>query len=101
MKDIHSHIRDLRRPKLLVSAARHGVDSYTRNIHLAQYITIDPLPGPGVALMQLFDIEREMNDARLMKSGAYAPSQHIDILVAIMAEAHIFHASNQPKLVCS
>jgi hypothetical protein len=49
--------------------------------------------------MKLFDIEREMNDARLSKTGTYVPSRHIDVLVAIMAEAQLLRASRQPRLV--
>jgi hypothetical protein len=101
MKDINSHINDLRRPKLLVRAARHGIDTYNRTVHLARFIDLHPLPGPGVALMKLFDSEREMNEARLAKSSTYVPSQHISILTAIMAETHLMRASTQPRLVFS
>lgn len=99
MKDINSHINALKRPKLLVSAARHGIDAYDRTIHLARYIATSPLPGPGPALMQLFEIERELNTARREKRGSYAPSHHVDILVAIMAEPQLWRASHQPRLV--
>jgi len=101
MQDISSYINDLKRPKLLVNAARHGTDSYNRNIHLGRYIEIVPLPGPGAALMQLFEIEREMNAARREKRGSYAPSNHIDVLVAIMAEAQLWRATHQPRLIHS
>jgi hypothetical protein len=101
MKDINSHINALKRPKLLVSAARHGIDTYDRTIHLARYIAIHPLSGPGAALMHLFEIENEMNTARREKRGNYAPSNHIDVLVAIMAEAQLWRASHQPRLVFS
>jgi hypothetical protein len=100
LKDLFSYINDLRRPKLLVRAARHGVESYNRRPHLGRYLASEPLPNPGSALMQLFEIEREMNDARLAKSGTYAPARHIDVLVAIMAEAQTLQASHQPRLVC-
>lgn len=99
MKDIGTHINELRRPKLLVRAALHGVETYDRVKHLTRYMPVDPAPGPGVALMKLFEFEREMNDARLAKTGTYVPSQHIDVLVAIMAEAQLWHASRQPRLV--
>lgn len=99
MKDINSYINDLRRPKLLVHAARHSLAGYDRTTHLARYMPIDPVPGPGVALMKLFDLEREMNDTRLAKTGTYIPSRHIDILVAIMSESQLLRATSQPRLV--
>ena len=99
MKDINSYINDLKRPSLLVRAARHGIDSYDRNRHLGKYVDLTPLPGPGVALMKLFEIEREQNTARKLKSGTYAPADHINMLVAIMAEAQLWRASRQPRLV--
>lgn len=99
MKDINSHINHLRRPALLVRAAKHGVDFYDRNTHLRKYIAQDPYPGPGAVLMKLFEIEREQNDARREKRGDYAPSEHVDVLVAIMGEAQLYRASHQPYLV--
>lgn len=101
MKDINSHINALKRPALLVRAARHGAETYHRNAHLSRYIDLDPLPGPGVALMQLFEIEKEMNAARRLKTGTYTPSNHIDVLAAIIAEAQLWRASHQPGLVFS
>lgn len=101
MKDISSHIRDLKRPTLLVSAARHGIATYSRTTHLARYLEISPLPGPGVALMQLFEIEGDLDQARRTKRGDYTPSAHVDVLVAIMAEIQLWSASRQPKLVFS
>jgi len=99
MRDINSHINALKRPPLLVRAARFGVETYQRQAHLTKYIALDPLPGPGVALMHLFEIEKEHNAARLQRSGDYTPALHIDVLVAIMAEAQLWRASTQPKLV--
>lgn len=99
MKDINSHINDLRRPKMLVRAARHGMDSYRRGVHLKRYISITPLPSPSVAIMQLLDIEKEINTERLSSAGTYAPARHIDVLVAIMAEAQLMRATQHPRLV--
>ena len=98
MKDINSHINALKRPALLVRAARHGAETYNRQAHLNKYIDLDPLPGPSVVLMQLFDIEKEINHARIHKNGTYTPSKHIDVLVAIMAEAQLWRATHQPGL---
>ena len=101
MLDIHSRINNLRRPNLLVRAARFGVDAYNRTVLLARYLSVDPAPSPASVLMQLFEIERDMNNARLAKAGRYQVSRHIDVLVAIMAEAQLLRAASQPRLVAS
>ncbi len=99
MKDIYSRINALRRPNLLVRAARFGLDDYNRTTHLARYMSVEPVPSPAAALIQLFDFEKEMNDARCAKTGLYLAARHIDILVAIMAEAQLMRASSQLRLV--
>ena len=95
MRDIFSLIHELKRPPLLVRAARFGLDDYQRAQHLRRALQSDDLPGPGAAVMRLLDIERDLNDARLSRSGAYSVARHVDVLIAVMAEANLMKMARQ------
>lgn len=93
MQDIQSFISQLKRPKLLVRAARFGQDDYRRDRDLRRLLKIDRLPRPGAALMALSEIEADMNDRRIKKAATYVLATHIDALTAIMAEARLYEAT--------
>ncbi|MEL6640889.1 MAG: DUF6477 family protein [Pseudomonadota bacterium] len=95
MKDINSQVMDLKRPKILVRAARFGLDDYMRERHLKRCLKKENLPSPGQALIALLDIEKQLNSDRATKSGGYQVAKHIDVLVAIMAEAQLFRAAHR------
>ena len=101
MQDIHSQIMMLKRPQLLVRAARFGMDDYVRERHLKRILGADTLPGPGAVIMHLLEVEREANDARVAKSGDYSVARHVDVLVAIMSEAQVLRATSTPRLVAN
>lgn len=90
MRDILSQAIGLKRPKILVRAARFGLDDYRRDTHLRRCLRRDDAPTPGQALIALLDIEKQLNSERATNTGGYQPARHIDILVAIMAEAQLF-----------
>jgi len=87
MLDIQSLLSKLKRPKLLVRAARYGIDDYRRETDLLRTLDKHTLPGPGDALMQLIGIEEEFNAQRINKDATYSIARHIDALTAIMSEA--------------
>lgn len=87
MQDIHSMIRALKRPKLLVQAARFGVDDYNRDQHLRRIFKTDLLPRPAAAAVKLLDLESEMNDQRRIRSANYSPARHLQVMIALLAEA--------------
>ncbi|SHJ24704.1 hypothetical protein SAMN05444000_106124 [Shimia gijangensis] len=93
MKDILSLLKDLRRPRLLIRAARHGVDEYQREQHLKRHLGYGRLPKNGAALMQLVEKERAMNDQRRSGDAGYSIVHHVDILIAIMGEARLLRTS--------
>ena len=53
MLDIQTRIAQLRRPNLLIKAARFGIDDYTRNTHLRRVLQSEPPVKPAAALVQL------------------------------------------------
>ena len=96
MLDISARIAQLRRPKLLIKAARFGLDDYVRNMHLRRILKTDSIPRPAPALMQLLDIESSLNTARIEKQTTYSVARHVDVMIALMAEAQILRATSRP-----
>ncbi len=92
MQDIQTRLRQLRRPKLLTKAARFGLDEYVRSIHLRRALQSDHLPKPALAVIQLLDIESGLNAERKEKRATYSAARHVEILVALLAEAQTLSA---------
>jgi len=93
MLDLHSRIATLKRPTLLARAARFGVDDYRRTVHLHRILKCDALPRHGAAIMQLLEIESEIDALRKDGSASYRPARHVEVLIAIMGEAHLMRAT--------
>jgi hypothetical protein len=96
MLDIATRIARLRRPKLLVNAARFGLDDYVRSQHLKRLLKTEILPRPVPAVMQLLDIESIMDEARKTKQATYSVACHVEVLIALMAETQNLRASSYP-----
>ena len=93
MLDLHTRIATLKRPALLARAARFGVDDYRRTVHLRRILQCEALPGHGAAIMQLLEIETEIETLRTDGSASYRPARHVEVLIAIMGEAHLLRAT--------
>ncbi|WP_458790559.1 DUF6477 family protein [Yoonia sp. MH D7] len=96
MLDISARIAQLRRPRLLINAARFGLDDYVRDQHLKRILKTDIIPRPAPAVMQLLDIEYAMNGARVEKQATYSVACHVEVMIALMAEAQILRATSRP-----
>ncbi|KUF12360.1 DUF6477 family protein [Pseudoponticoccus marisrubri] len=95
MKDILGILSDLRRPRLLIRAARIGAQDYCRDAHLNRLLGYGSLPRPGAALMQLVELESEMNAHRQRQSATYSVSRHVALLTAMMGEARLLRETRQ------
>lgn len=93
MQDILSVIAAIRRPRILIRAARIGVADYRRSVHLQRHLGIAPLPNSGAALVELIEMETEMNALRQKGNAGYSAARHVDLMIAIMGEARILRAS--------
>lgn len=80
-------ISGLKRPRLLVRAARFGLDEYDRAQRLPRLLDLPVAPGTGEAIMMLLEMEAELDIARRSTSPDYAASRHVDVLIALMGEA--------------
>lgn len=97
MLDLQSLLANLKRPKLLVRAARFGIDEYRRETDLLRTLDLHILPRPGDALMQLVGLEDEYNVQRINKDANYSIARHIDALTAIMSEARTLQETSRPR----
>lgn len=93
MLDVHTRIAQLKRPNLLARAARFGIDDYRRDVHLRRLLKADRLPKHGAAIIQLLDLESEMDALRIERSGNYSPSNHVEVLIAILGEERLLRAT--------
>lgn len=94
MQDLLTVLRQLRRPRLLIRAARLGVESYTRAPHLRRVLRTPSPPRTGAALMSLIELEAELESQRASQEASYSIARHVDVLIAMMGEAQILRRMN-------
>ena len=87
--DSLSIFKALRRPNLMIRAARIGVETYRRERDLKRLLRAQGLPTPGTSLGNLLTIEREMEANRTAGDSTYSITRHIEVLTALMAEASL------------
>lgn len=87
----------LRRPRLLVQAARAGLSGWRRERDLRRVLKCDSAPRPEVALARLHAEEARHDLARRENRAEYDLHRHIMLLIAILAEtAEIAPRAVQP-----
>lgn len=87
MTDFRSLLANLRRPALLIRAARFGLTDYRRDRDLRRLIAVVLPPERSMAL--LFELEERLEETRKCGDAAYSVNRHIDVLIALMAEARM------------
>ncbi|KFE34960.1 DUF6477 family protein [Thioclava atlantica] len=79
----------LTRPRLLVRAARFGLRDYNRRRDLKRLMRLADPPHPEAALRQLMAEEDALEQARRAGEATYSFARHIELLIAVMAEARL------------
>lgn len=87
MSDIMITISALKRPKLLVQAAKLGASNYKRARDLRSALGAEPTKRQ--TLGALIAAEDMMETVRLSGNGAYSAERHIRVLTALIAEARV------------
>ncbi|WP_299789206.1 DUF6477 family protein [uncultured Marivita sp.] len=95
MQDLLTQLSQLRRPRLLIRAARIGAQSYRREARLPRLLGYGVSPRTGPALVKLMSIEAELNEQRENGDACYSVAAHVDVLTAVMGEAQILRAQSQ------
>ncbi|MEO1239092.1 MAG: DUF6477 family protein [Pseudomonadota bacterium] len=78
----------LRRPRLLISAARFGLAEYDRSRDLKRLFQTAP-PSPARAVDKLIDEEATLEENRKSGATTYSIARHVDVLIALMGEAQM------------
>jgi hypothetical protein len=79
----------LRRPRLLVRAARFGLSDYVRERDLKRMFAPGLPPRPGAAVGPLMDREAEIEAVRQEGGAAYSAARHVEALTALIAEIRL------------
>lgn len=87
MSEIATLLENLRRPRLLLRAARHGLDDYRRERDLRRLI--GRTAAPRAALATLLAAEEALEETRRAGAASYSLTRHIELLIAVMAEARL------------
>lgn len=93
MQDVLSFLTNMQRPRLLVRAARIGAQDYRRDLHLPRLLGRSNLPRSANALLRLSELEADANAKRLNGDAGYSLTRHVDLLIAIVAEARLLRTS--------
>ena len=96
MTDFHSHLAALHRPRLLIRAARLGVPDYRRDRDLRRLLGTLSAPSPQVSVARLLEAEDALEASRREGASAYSALRHIDVLIALMAEARLLPRETTP-----
>ena len=86
MTDFRALLADLRRPRLLIRAARYGMADYRRERDLRRLIDTGT---PDQALPRLLSEEERMEETRRTGCASYSIARHIEVLIALMAEVRL------------
>lgn len=93
MQDILTMLNALHRPRLMMRAARIGAQDYRRAAHLPRLLGYGVLPRHGAALIKLMEIEAVLEEQRTGADASYSLIRHLDVLIAMVAEARVLRAA--------
>ncbi len=84
--DFWAQVAALRRPRLLISAARHALSECDRERNLRRILANSAAPAPIKAMPRLLEEEQRLNDLRRAEDATYDAHRHIAVLTAILGE---------------
>ncbi|WP_372840345.1 DUF6477 family protein [Phaeovulum sp.] len=82
-------LAELRRPRLLIRAARIGLADYNRSRDLRRIVRNMETINPDHALSALMTAEAELEETRRAGAAHYSLARHIDVLIALLAESRL------------
>ena len=87
MSDFRTILASLRRPRLLMHAARFGLGDYRRERDLRRLVSCGASPEETVP--SLLSVEQALETTRLAGDVSYSVARHIEVLIALLAEARL------------
>jgi hypothetical protein len=98
MTDLATVLGALRRPKILIRAARAGVVDYRRERDLKRLLRGGRAGAPAHAIVPLLAEEHRLEAHRASGDATYSIQRHVAVLTAIIAEARLLPAIAIPAL---
>ncbi|GAA0304362.1 DUF6477 family protein [Rhodovulum strictum] len=95
MTRLPAQLARLRRPRLMIQAARFGLADYRRDRDLARLLQGQRHGSPAAVIDRLIEIEAGMDERRRSGDAGYSYPRHVEALIALMAEARAL-ATPQP-----
>ena len=95
MTDFRNLLSDLRRPALLLRAARFGLSDYQRDRDLKRLLRESSAGGPEKTLPRLLHEENMLEEIRRAGDASYSLTRHIELLIALLAEVSLLPKSQQ------
>ncbi|KPN62447.1 hypothetical protein XMM379_001831 [Aliiroseovarius sp. xm-m-379] len=89
MTDALDLLKSLRRPRLLIRAARFGMIDYNRDRDLKRLMKSPRTPSPASAVDGLIVEEARLEATRQAGDASYSVGRHVEVLIALMAEARL------------
>ncbi|MCB1373943.1 MAG: hypothetical protein KDJ78_07200 [Rhodobacteraceae bacterium] len=96
MTDFASVLTALRRPKILIRAARAGVVDYRRERDLRRLLRTVRFQANRPALDSLIAEENRLESNRTSGEATYSIQRHVAVLTALIAEARLLPAAGRP-----
>jgi len=87
MFDIQQILEELRRPRILVRAAKFGLARHTRDSDLKRGAQAMSKSSPAAVLDQLLTQEGDLEKARVSGQASYDIHRHIGLLTSVLAVA--------------
>ncbi len=79
----------LRRPRLLIRAARLGLEDYRRDRDLQRILQTNRAPATRHAVDALFREEERLEEFRNLYNASYDVGRHVEVLIALIAEVRL------------
>lgn len=86
MTDVRTLLADLRRPRLLIRAARFGMADYRRERDLRRLVDV---ARPEQTMQRLLSEEERMEAERVAGLASYSIARHVELLIALMSEVRL------------
>ncbi|MES2550075.1 MAG: DUF6477 family protein [Pseudomonadota bacterium] len=85
MTDCRTMLASVRRPRLLMRAARFGLGEYRRDRDLRRHVA--GFASPEDTVFSLMSVEARLEATRVTGDAGYSVAKHIEVLIALLAEA--------------
>jgi hypothetical protein len=87
MNDPIARLTSVRRPRILVRAARAGVTDYRRDRDLKRFMRNPKAVSSDAVFGTLLAEEARLEDVRTRGDATYSAQRHVAVLTALIAEA--------------